>query len=291
MRRSRLIFTCSLFCLFAITACKRDLEEIIDGNIAPPDPTVEKVVKENYINRVYISLLGRKPVAAEYSTAFDIVDAANLDSGSRAEVLDIVLSQPEFRDNQFTQAKADLLEGIDTVEIINQILLYELLKLDPQYAAYIDLLNAEIDKMNLVLDIPSELKAGAIDEREMHRRLVSNAIYDEINMGTQNFIISTFTHLLLRYPTASELEQSTLMVEGFNGVLFLETGKSKSDYLNIFTLSSDYCEGRVRDAFLRYVFREPQFNELTSLTQAYKANDDYRAILKSVLGSGEFAGL
>lgn len=125
----------------------------------------------------------------------------------------------------------------------------------------------------------------------MHRRLVDNPVYDEINMGTQNFVIATFNQLLLRYPTENELAQSSLMIEGFNGILFFEPGKSKDDYLTIFTESNDYFEGQVRDVYLRYLFREPLSHEVTTYAEQYKTSDDYSALLKVVLGSDEYAGI
>jgi len=52
-----------------VGGCKKD-EALVDvpNNQAPPDNTIASVVKENYVNKVYISVLGRKPDANELNS-------------------------------------------------------------------------------------------------------------------------------------------------------------------------------------------------------------------------------
>ena len=50
-----------------LISCDKTEEVYIEGNVAPPDETIENVIIENYLNKLYISLLGRKATDEEFS--------------------------------------------------------------------------------------------------------------------------------------------------------------------------------------------------------------------------------
>ena len=166
-----------------------------------------------------------------------------------------------------------------------------LLLLDPQYAPFYTQLQAEITKLEAVLAIPADLNAGTLDVIGMQKRLSFNRIYDNINMGTQNFVVSLFQNFLSRYPTEAEREAAERMVDGFSSIVFLEIGESKSDFVDIFFRSRDYFEGQVRQMFVQNLFREPTSQELESLTITFRGDSDYQALQKHVLSMDEFVGI
>jgi hypothetical protein len=147
------------------------------------------------------------------------------------------------------------------------------------------------DQLQDVLDIPADLIAGTIGIQEMYRRLVTNKGYDEINMGTQNFVVSMFQNFLERYPTDAERAAGEIMVDGFSSQLFLVNGDSKTDFIAIFLASNDYYEGQVRLLFRRYLYRSPSTQELEQLTLRYRDTGDYQVLQKAVLSKDEFIGL
>ena len=110
-------------------------------------------------------------------------------------------------------------------------------------------------------------------------------------MGTENFVVSMFQNFLYRYPTAEELVQSKLIVDGFEGVVFLETGVVKDDFINIFFGCNNYFEGQVRDLYLKYLFREPTSVEMSDKASIYKNSLDYKALQKAILSMDEYAGI
>jgi hypothetical protein len=70
----KLNFLCLFFTLFVVSSCNNDRDAIlVEGNIAPPDPTIEMVIVEGYINKLYISLLGREPSVNEFNIAIDLL--------------------------------------------------------------------------------------------------------------------------------------------------------------------------------------------------------------------------
>jgi hypothetical protein len=286
MKRSLYLVAMLLF----FAACK-DKEVIIPDNEAPPDPTVTDVVLESYINRSYIILLGHQPDDAEMSQGKVTLRAHNVSQADREAFLGGVMAQPGYAMRMFDVGRSLLINATDTTEIRQEIMLYQLLLLDSGYIALWPFLQQEIDDFEAVLAIPTDLAAGTVDMRGVHKRLVSNQFYDDINMGTQNFVLSMFENLLDRYPTEAERVASETMVDGFSAIVFMESGRNKADFIDIFFRSRDYDEGQVRDLFSRYLYRNPTTQELESLSVAYRTDNDYKALQMAVMSNDEFIGL
>jgi hypothetical protein len=290
MRKSPVLYL--LFGLLLLAAaCKREEEVLIPDNIAPPDRTVEDVVVESYITRVYISLLGRKADDNEAAAAKTQLRGGNFSLSARADFVDGLTVGSEYQYRLYDLGRYELLDGADTTSIREQRDVFSLLLTQPQYQAFWAALTIERDRLNDVLSIPGALTSGSIDRFEMHRRFSTNYFFDQINMGTQNFVIAMFQEFLFRFPTDAERIQGERMVDGFSSTSFLESGRNKEDFIRILLSSGDYAEGQVRSVFLRMLYREPSVQEVELLTPSYKDTGDYRALLRNVLSSDEFAGL
>ena len=132
---------------------------------------------------------------------------------------------------------------------------------------------------------------GTISNIEMHKRMVNNNFYDEINMGTENFVVSMFQSFMQRYPTLSELENGTLMVNGNNASLFFIAGNGKEDFINIFIGSDEYFTGQTNILFNRYLFRDPTSEESINFSLDYINSQDYKLLQRRILSSNEFVGI
>ena len=91
------VFGFVFFLLVLVSSCKKDKEIIIDGNTPPPDGTIPNVVKENYVNKSYISVLGRKPTDSELLTGMTILNQHNLSVADRNQLLDAIFLKPGGR--------------------------------------------------------------------------------------------------------------------------------------------------------------------------------------------------
>ncbi len=281
----------ALFVLLFVWSCDSQEEVLVPDNTAPPDATISDIVVESYVNRTYISVLGRKADNQEFDQAFALLRTNNLAEADRATFVNGILGSDAYYDNQFDVARTLHLNSVDTTTIRDQIFIFQIGLSDPAQSAFHDIYQAEIDRLAAVLASPTELKAGTIGIRDMHARLAYNYVYDQINMGTQNFVISMFQNFLFRYPTEAERAASETMVDGFPSQIFLATGRSKDDFVNIFFQSNDYYEGQVRDVFSRFLFREPDVEELETLSVDYQQSNDFEALMRAVLTSDEFVGL
>src|SRR5688500_9745693 len=109
-------------------SCTKEEIKILDGNQAPVDSSVSQLTVDNYINRIYIGLLGRKALDTEFASARSLFIANPASKAAREQLIDQVQHSAEYRINLVFRAKLDLIEGVDSAIMIRdyQLLLLQL---------------------------------------------------------------------------------------------------------------------------------------------------------------------
>lgn len=272
-------------------SCNKTEDVTIPGNTPPPDYTIDSSTIQLYINKAYINILGREPLTTEKTTATALLNAHNFSVTDRQQFIATITAKPDYPRNLYNVARIEYLQNLDSSEIESQIYLFTFLLSQPQYAPLYDVLHSEIDRMNLLKRTVNDMNNGTLDYRGMLKRCVNNYFYDQINMGSENFVVSTFQNFLFRYPTTEQLTNGKTMVDGLDAIFFLHTGNSKSDYIDIFFNSDDYYEGQVRNLFKKYLFREPNSAEIHYYAAIYKSTNEYKNLQQEVFATDEYAGL
>ncbi len=275
--------------LIFISSCSD--EEVIPDNAAPPDQTIENVTISNYVNRVYVSVLGREASESEKSTGYNLLRQNNLSNASRSQFLDQVFSSGSYLPHLYDFARTELLNNLDTAEITFYLSIFNLYLTDTTYQLYWSTFIYEIERLDSLQRVPSDLVNNLLDISHLHKRCANNYFYDQINMGTENFVISCFQHFLNRYPTANELSEGKKMVDGAPSILFLESGQNKTDFVNIFFASRDYQEGLAINLYNRYLLRNPTSIEMGNAVQAFSTSHDYVQMQKDILSTNEYIGI
>ena len=284
------IGTLLLFVILTIFSCAK-VDQIIDGgNTHPTDLTIENTLIENYVNKLYISIIGREPTTLEFDDNFESLREANLSQQSREIVIDKLLEKAEYFNNLFKLESVNILNGVDTVMINERVDIYQLLlttvtDIDSIYVNY------ELERMEEFQKALPELNSNAITSTELYRRMINNSFFDEINMGTENFVVSMFQHFLLRYPSENELKNAKNMVNDQNSTVFFETGNGKDDFISIFFSSNEYYTGQTYILFNRYLFRNPSSEESVNYSLDYINTDDYQLLQRRILSTNEFIGI
>jgi hypothetical protein len=279
-----------LFAILTIFSCTKVEQVIVDGNTHPTDPTIENTVLENYVNKLYISTIGREPTTVEFDVNFQTLREANLSQQSREIVIDQVLEKAEYFNNLFKIESANILNGVDTAMINERYNLYKYFLMnasgfDSIYIGY------EFERLSVLKEALPDFNAGIITNTELYKRMVNNNFFDDINMGTENFVVAMFQHFLLRYPTGSEVENAKTMVDDGNATVFFETGNGKDDFISIFFSSDEYYTGQTSILFNRYLFRNPSSEESVNYSLDYINTDDYKSLQRRILSTNEFIGL
>jgi hypothetical protein len=274
-----------------IAACSKTEDVKITGNVPPPDHTIDSSTISIYVNKAYINLLGREPVGSERNEALTILRQNNFSLDNRKQFITTLFSRQEYIRNLYNVANNEYLRNLDSLEIEGQIFVFNNLLGMPQYAAFFDAVNFELNRLDTLKKTLSNVYGGTMDYRAMLSRMTNNYFYDQINMGSENFVVSTYQNFLFRYPSDGELLAGKIMVDGNTSTIFFKQGKSKYDYINIFFETDDYYEGQVRFIFKKYLFREPSSAEIYLYANLYKNTNDYKQLQKEVFSLDEYAGI
>ncbi|MEL6589400.1 MAG: hypothetical protein AAFQ68_04940 [Bacteroidota bacterium] len=290
MKRIKWLF-CALGLALMLSCQPEGQLVIVPDNTAPPDLSVPEVLKENYVNKLYITLLGRKPTEIEAFAAMTKLDQGEVSAEARQEVIDQIVGESEYLQRAYDIARAELLLNLDTFDITLTINAYETFLDSPAFEPFYSLIEYEIGRLRDLKEVPEALLNGSIGRIEMQRRMVNNSFYDEINMGSQNFVLSMFEHFLGRYPTDAELANSVAMVDGSTVVVFGAEGYDKEDFIDLFFDSDDFYEGQVVKIYEDFMFRAPSSQEMGQQTVAYRQDQNYENLLKRILSTDEYLGL
>jgi len=263
----------------------------IKDNVPPPDITVEDIVIENYIQKCYISLLGKKANATELNEAFVLLRENPRDENLRKTFVADLVTKPLYFTNEVNIMRTDYLNGVDSTEIANQIGIYEFIITTTNNEFEIELFQNEIKRLEALQSGAEKWMNNLITTADLHLLCVNNPLYDEINMGSENFVVSLFQNFAFRYPTVAELETGKSLFDGAPSVFLLQSGKNKNDLQDIFFSSKQYYEGVIITLFERYFYRYPTSFEIEFYSVKLATNKNYTPIQIDLLASKEFMGI
>jgi hypothetical protein len=299
VRRSTLI----LFVIAALAGCKKD-PQIIPDNDPPYYGDVPTVLIRNYINRMYIDLIGREPLDTEMDADLEFLRDEDLSWESRDSLLrrlqfdttwiegDTSYKQAYFH-RFYEMSKGRFIEGAPNSEIQ--------LQYGITYFSYVvDSLNGdwvavEQDKIMLkkwrdILESERNYRIDTIEHWEMHTFMIDNPLYDQINMNTFNFINATFDDLFHRFPTDHEFTEAFDIIEyNESGTIFGQAAQNKQDYIDILVQTKEYYEGMVIWAYTSLLSREPSTAETFKALQKYYNDHDFQWVQRQIMATDEYA--
>lgn len=293
-----------ILCCALLFSCKKEAE-VYEDNTIPYYGEITTLKVENYVNRLFIDLIGREPLDEEMDLEVSILESNNLSGSARGSLVEKLMKglDPTEGDTTYNNAyhwkiyestKARLLEGSSDAFINGQAGIFALNALDDSLSGNLESYTRNKIEENKLLDVIKSrvlLLEGEITIDEMYRRMMFNSIYDEINMNSFNFINASFDNMFYRFPTDAEFEQAYEVIE-FNqpGIIFGQVAVNKQDYLNILSLSNDFEAGLVQWSYLALLGREPSTSESFQGINTFNETGLVNEIFKPILISDEYAG-
>lgn len=268
-------------------------DTVLTNNTSPPYTGTSSVIVDNFVNRLYIDLIGEEPADSLLSAEVTYLKTNTLSADAKDTVVQKVISKYDYYVRFYELTKANMLEGVDSATIAEWIWLFEYQKKiaqDSGQISYVQIFQFEIDRLTLLQTLPTDLYNASITINDFFQRIVENYFYDEINMGSENFVKSCFENLLHRFPTDAELADAIAMVDGEPSQIFLKSGNSKGDFVDIITSSTDFYEGLVYDTYNRFLSRKPVTTEMSDGTNKLLSNINLSSFHKSILKGKEYAG-
>ena len=291
------------FVATTITACKKDVV-IIPNNNAPIYSEIPTILLENYVNRLYIDLIGREPLDDEMSSDVQFLRINDVTLESRDSLIYKLQFDTNFvpGDSSYKQAyfhrvyemvKDRLIEGVSDGYIQNEMgIHYFFYEVDSIAGNLIQAHNNLIKYYRLkdIIISKTKLYDNLIDIKEMHRTMINSSIYDQINMNTFNFVNAAFDNLLFRYPTEYEFNNSYSMIDDKEPYTVLGfSGTNKEDFINIICNSREFYEGIIHWTYLTLLARVPTTTETDFLMNDFYITCDFHKLQRFVMKTDEYA--
>jgi len=297
------LFICLIVIILCVSSCKKDAE-IISNNDAPYYAEIPTILLENYVNRLYIDLLGREPLDNEMGHDVKFLRDADVSLGSRDSLLyklqfDTTYIEGDssykfaYFHRMYEMIKVRLIEGASNAYIAQDLSNWWYFYVNDSLNG--DLLSAnkkllEYNILKNVLDSELEYYNNEIEINEMHRRMIYNSVYDKINMNTFNFINAAFDNLLFRYPTQYEFDEVYLMIEDNTGQVVLgNSGNNKEAFTHIICNTREFYEGVITWAYGTLLARYPTSEETDFLMQKFYYDHDFQWVQREIMKSDEYA--
>lgn len=292
--------------LLLFASCKKEEVIVFSGNTPPPYAEIPLIKIENYVNRLFIDLIGREPTNAEMAAETNTLRQAGLSTEARTSLIQKLMfaeipspgTTETYTDAYFRKLyedqKARFLEGASEGALLEEYGLWRgiavLDSLNGDMLGY-ELFNLEATKVERVLQSRLELQQALITIDIMCKRMMYNSYYDNINMNSFNFINASFDDCLYRFPTSSELDGVYPAIElNLPGVLFGQAIGNKDDYLNVLTGSSEFREGMIRWCYRSLLSRDPSSFEVMQASSASALHGTIQPVQQLILITDEYAG-
>ena len=292
--------TCIIFLIFS---CEKD-SEIINNNNAPYYSEIPTLLLENYVNRVYIDLIGREPLDQEMINDVQFLRDTDVSLESRDSLLLRLQYDTTYVEGDssykfayfhriYEMMKVRLIEGSSNSYIGSE--------LNTFYNNYIqDSINGNMldaykrllkyNQLNNVLESELQYYHGEIEINEMCRIMINNPVYDNINMNTFNFVNAAFDNLLFRYPTEYEFDQVYKMIDDNTAQIVLgSSGNNKEDFTYIICDSREFYQGMIIWTYNTLLARNPTSVEVDLLMNDFYFSHDYQWLQRQIMKTDEYA--
>lgn len=292
------------FLLVLISACTKEKEVVIPGNVPKNYDDVSSVKIENYINRLYIDLLGREPLNTEKSRDLAMLRDGKLSFEVRKDLITrlmtdtlFVVGDSSYRrayyQRIYDQTKARLLEGAEDGEFYqimgnSEFALKASRLLGDSIGVFAAM--ATINRCKNVLDSRRNYQTGKINIQDMYAYMLDNPVYDVINMNSLNFVNASFDNMFFRFPTRDEFAIAYDIIEsGKGGSLFGGFASNKAEYCHLLVNAPEFYEGLIKWCYITLIGREPNTQESYNLIQEFYKTKDLQKVQTLILQTDEYA--
>lgn len=296
----------AMILLVFVIACKK---ETIDGtkytnNDPPYYDGIATVLVQNYVNRLFIDLIGREPLDVEMEEEVSKLKDARYAMEVRDSLIIKLQTDETFieGDSSYKAAyfnrlyevfKVKMLEGASDADINRErSMIYGNLVRDSLagdwFSAAVNL--EKVNKLDRVLAIEKDYYNDEIEVKDAFARLLDNAVYDRINMNTFNFINAAFNDLFDRFPSKMEFDNAYEIIENEKAsTIFGQSAANKGEFIEVLVNSKEFYEGVIRWTYGTLLTREPNADELEHAMSSFYFDHDLQALQLLILRSDEYA--
>ncbi len=149
-------------------------------------------------------LIEEPPTSNEISNTLNYLDENGLSDTSRDSIIQhLIITKPYYTRLFYINAN-EFLNGTDSLTLEYEVQLI-------QYLYFIDSVSGntsnliyysyELNRLYTLQDLTNNYMNGSITMNEFYATFINNYFYDEVNMGTENFVKGSFDDLFRKAPT------------------------------------------------------------------------------------------
>lgn len=301
MRNLTLLF---VLAFLVLASCESNEFIQVEGNQAPNYKGVSMLKIENYINRLYIDLMGREPTDSERLFASKRLKDNNLSIDTRDSLVFEIQNDTNYRvgDSSYRHAyiqrmydlmKYRFIEGAADPEVSQKLgnikFAKEIARLNGD-SVRVKQMEFEAKKYENILNWKYAYRNNADGYPELCGYLMNNGIYDVINMGTFNFINAAFDDVLGRWPNKEEFDAAYAIVEKNEPkVVFNQVAQNKQEFINALVESDAFFESQIRWWYFQYLRNEIEPAFLYKLLLVYNTSSDIEEVQRKILIRDDYA--
>lgn len=298
----------SLFLLLVaglmLVQCKKTEQITVNNNQSPNYKLIPTIKVENYVNRVFIDLLGREATNIERSEMVALLRSGDLNAAVREKMILKLIDDTTYRDGDssyrhaysqriYDLSKARFLEGASDDEIGQQIGLLDfaitVARLDGDSVTVYSSINAQ-QQYRKILNSRYEFRKRIKPFNNMCAVMLNNSIYDNINMNSFNYVNASFDDILGRKPSTDEFSRAYDIIDkNIPAQIFGTWAANKTEYSNALTNNSEFYESQIRWIYFVLLQRQATTQEVINLYNAYFTSKDLKDIQLPIMKSDEYA--
>ncbi|MBL7811892.1 MAG: hypothetical protein JNL57_06675 [Bacteroidetes bacterium] len=285
-------------------SCKKTEYLTVPGNKAPDYHSIPTIMVENYVNRVFIDLLGREATDSERNERVAYLKMRNLSLAARDTMISFLQYDTVYHtgDSSYRHAcfqriydlsKARFLEGASDPDIAQNVGILE-------FSITVSRLNgdsvgvyaakAEQDKYRNILNSRWKYRRNMISYGDMCAAMLNNAIYDQINMNSFNYVNATFDDLFQRRPTQSEFTNAYDIIDkNIPRSLFGYWAANKNEYCSVLTQCPEFYEAQIRWTYYVLLQRQATTQEVINLFGNYSRTKNLQDVQLQIMKTDEYA--
>jgi hypothetical protein len=269
------------------------VNQVIDDNAPTPFNGITTTQIHAYINRIYIDLIGREPTTAELTNWTTYLKDNQITIAAKKTLVSNIQGTITYYDRLYDIYSGQLLGGVSNEDIDSKISLYEYFR-DNAYlqgdTIYAQAMEYRLLQLGELKTVATDYLNNTINLNEFFARFPLTPIFDDINMGNENFVLACFEGFFKRYPTDIELYKSVRILQGNSEILLLEDGSSKADFIEIMTTVPAFYEGLTIEVYRQLLARNPSSVEMVVGTLELTSNGDYQSLQQKVMITDEYSG-
>lgn len=291
-----------VICLFQ--GCTESENISLPNNKIPNYKGVSTIRIENYVQRMFIDMLGREATDVERVAFAKQLRSADLQDSCRLRLAKILIWDTTYRigDSSYRHAfaqrvydisKARFLEGVSDPSIDqflgNLDFGIAVARLNGDSISVYRYINAKAQYVN-VLNSRHSFRKKTSDYRTMCAAMMNNGIYDGINMNTFNFVNAVFDNCLMRKPSKYEFDRSYQIIErNVPSDIFSRWAANKSEYCDAIVQSDAFHEAQIRWFYYILLQREANTAEVSASFYPFYAKHQIESVIEKILITDEYA--